>query len=138
MRLARQVFTLAEFLRASGWKPPRLARKAIVHGHCHHKAIMSMRADTALFDALGLDWALLDDGCCGLAGSFGFERGKYEVSMAIGELVLLPAAREAGEETLILADGFSCREQIAHGTGRTALHLAEAIALALEEGDTPP
>ncbi|HJT97045.1 MAG TPA: FAD-linked oxidase C-terminal domain-containing protein, partial [Rhodanobacteraceae bacterium] len=138
MRLARQVFTLAEFLETTGWKPPRLARKAIVHGHCHHKAIMSMRADTALLDALGLEWMLLDDGCCGLAGSFGFERGKYEVSMAIGELALLPRVREAGAETLILADGFSCREQILHGAGQTALHLAEVIALALEEGGTRP
>jgi FAD/FMN-containing dehydrogenase/Fe-S oxidoreductase len=134
MRLARQVFTLAELILQSGWKPPRLRRKALVHGHCHHKAIMSMHADTELFDALGLDWTLLDDGCCGLAGSFGFERGKYDVSMAIGELVLLPAVREAEAETLILADGFSCSEQILHGTRRTAMHLAEAIALALDNG----
>jgi FAD/FMN-containing dehydrogenase/Fe-S oxidoreductase len=133
MRLARQVFTLAEFLEKSEWKPPQLARKAVVHGHCHHKAIMSMQADTKVFDALGLDWTLLDDGCCGLAGSFGFERGKYEVSMAIGEASLLPAVRQASGDTLILADGFSCREQIVHGTGRAALHLAEAIAMALDE-----
>ncbi len=141
MRLSRQVFTLAELLGESGWHPPQLSRKAIVHGHCHHKAIMAMSADIALFDALGLDWTLLDDGCCGLAGSFGFERGKYDVSMAIGEAALLPAVRAAEPDTLILADGFSCREQIAHATGRTALHLAEAIALALggpDRGGTGP
>jgi Fe-S oxidoreductase len=137
MRLARQMFTLAEFLDASGWKPPRLGRKALVHGHCHHKAILSMQADAKVFDALGLDWTLLDDGCCGLAGSFGFERGKYEVSMAIGEAALLPAVRAASGDTLILADGFSCREQIAHGSGRAALHLAEAIALALAPATAP-
>jgi len=138
MRLARQVFTLAQFLEANAWKPPRLARKAVVHGYCHHKAIMSMDADTKVLDALGLDWTLLDDGCCGLAGSFGFERGKYDVSMAIGETVLLPAVREARADTLILADGFSCREQIAHGTGRAAMHLAEVIALALDQEGTRP
>jgi Fe-S oxidoreductase len=132
MRLSRQVFTLAEFLESSEWKPPRFERKALVHGHCHHKAILSMQADAKLFDALGLDWTLPDDGCCGLAGSFGFERGKYGISMAIGEAALLPAVRQASGDTLILADGFSCREQIAHGTGRGALHIAEAIAMALD------
>ena len=99
---------------------------------------MSMDVDTKVLDALGLDWTLLDDGCCGLAGSFGFERGKYDVSMAIGETVLLPAVREARADTLILADGFSCREQIAHGTGRAAMHFAEVIALALDQEGTRP
>ena len=131
-RLSRQVHTLAEFLGQSRWSPPALRRKALVHGHCHHKAIMGMDADRALLDKLGLDWQLLDDGCCGLAGSFGFERDKYEVSMAIGEHALFPAVRAAAADTLLLGDGFSCREQIAHGTGRRALHLAEVIALALD------
>ena len=99
---------------------------------------MSMDVDTKVLDALGLDWTLLDAGCCGLAGSFGFEHGKYDVSMAIGETVLLPAVREARADTLILADGFSCREQIAHGTGRAAMHLAEVIALALDQEGTRP
>jgi Fe-S oxidoreductase len=131
-RLSHQVRTLAEFLGESGWSPLALPRKALVHGHCHHKAIMGMDADRALFDKLGLDWQLLDDGCCGLAGSFGFERDKYEVSMAIGEHALFPAVRAVASDTLLLGDGFSCREQIAHATGRRALHLAEVIALALD------
>jgi Fe-S oxidoreductase len=131
MRLSRQVHTLAEFLGNAAWTPPRLACKAIVHGHCHHKAVLSMDADRALLDRLGLDWQLLDAGCCGLAGSFGFERDKYAVSMAIGERVLLPAVRAAAADTLIVGDGFSCREQIAHATGRRALHLAEVLELAL-------
>jgi Fe-S oxidoreductase/FAD/FMN-containing dehydrogenase len=131
MRLSRQVHTLAEFLGNAAWTPPRLACKAIVHGHCHHKAVLSMDADRALLDRLGLDWQLLDAGCCGLAGSFGFERDKYDVSMAIGERVLLPAVRAAAADTLVIGDGFSCREQIAHATGRRALHLAEVLALAL-------
>jgi Fe-S oxidoreductase len=71
---------------------------------------------------------MLDSGCCGMAGSFGFDRRKYDVSMKIGERVLLPAVRNADEATLIIADGYSCREQIAQATGRRALHVAEVLA----------
>jgi Fe-S oxidoreductase len=135
-RLAGQVYTLAEFLtkRAPDFRH-RLAqspfrRRAIVHGHCHHKAIMGMRADEQLLKQLGLDVQVLDSGCCGLAGSFGFEAGrKYEVSIAAGERVLLPAVRQAETDTLIITDGFSCREQIAQATGRRALHLAQVIQI---------
>ena len=130
-RLAQQVKTLAEFLRDVDWQPPRHTAKALVHAHCHHRAVLGLEADRALLDRLGLDWTLLDSGCCGLAGSFGFERDKYELSLAIGERVLLPAVRNAAPETLIVSDGFSCREQIAHGTERRAMHLAEVIAQAL-------
>jgi Fe-S oxidoreductase len=82
----------------------------------------------------GLDFESLDSGCCGLAGSFGYEADHYEISMQIGERVLLPAVRSTPPETLVVADGFSCREQIAHATGRRALHLAEVLQLALREG----
>jgi len=102
-------------------------RKAIVHGHCHHKAVMKMDAQEAVLTKLGLDYQVLDSGCCGMAGAFGFERDHYDVSMKIGERVLLPAVREASTDTLIIADGFSCREQIAQTTERRALHLAEVI-----------
>jgi Fe-S oxidoreductase len=128
--LAADVFTLAELLqeRAPHWRPPALTARAIVHGHCHQKAVMGMRADRELLARVpGLDVTFLDSGCCGLAGSFGFEARHYDVSMACGELALLPAVREAGNETLVLADGFSCRNQIAHGTGRLALHLAQLL-----------
>ncbi len=74
----------------------------------------------------------LDAGCCGMAGSFGFDADKYAVSQAIGERVLLPAVRKASSDTLIVSDGFSCREQIAQGTGREALHLADALKIALQ------
>jgi FAD/FMN-containing dehydrogenase/Fe-S oxidoreductase len=133
-RLAAQMFTLAEWLGQLDWQPPRLERRALVQGHCHHKSIMGLAADSDLFERLGLDAELLQSGCCGLAGSFGYEAGdKYDVSMRCAEDVVLPRIREAGENTLLLADGFSCRHQIQHGTGRMPLHLAEAIQLALRE-----
>ena len=91
---------------------------------------MGMEADRALLEKLGLDFEILDSGCCGMAGAFGFERDHYDVSVACGERVLLSAVREAGAETLILADGFSCREQIAQVTGRRARHLAEVLRAA--------
>ena len=84
-----------------------------------------------------MDWSAPAPGCCGMAGSFGFEQDKYGVSMAIGELELLPAVRQAAADTFIIADGFSCREQIAQSTDRQALHLAEVIAIALQGTVTP-
>jgi Fe-S oxidoreductase len=128
-RLARQTFTLSEFIDryAPDFHVPALDRRALVHGHCHQKAIMHMDADVKLLDAIGLDYQLLDSGCCGMAGSFGFERQHYDISMKIGELTLLPAVRAASADTLIIADGFSCREQIAQSTTRRALHLAEVL-----------
>ena len=83
---------------------------------------------------MGLNYEMLDSGCCGMAGSFGFEASHYDVSVAVGERVLLPAVRQAEDDTLIIADGFSCREQIAGLTGRGALHLAQVIQMALHEG----
>ena len=80
-----------------------------------------------------IDAEILDSGCCGMAGSFGFEQGHYDVSRAIGELVLLPRVRNADTHTLIVADGFSCREQIAQLTNRRAVHMADLVALALRE-----
>lgn len=130
-RLSRQSFTLAEFLVQRGWEPPRLEGTAVVHGHCHQHAVMGMDADRLVLDRLGLDWRLLDSGCCGMAGAFGFAEDHYEVSMACAERALLPAVRGTGAGTLILADGFSCREQITQATGRRALHLAEVLRKAL-------
>jgi Fe-S oxidoreductase len=84
---------------------------------------------------MGIDLEVLDAGCCGMAGSFGFEKGEhYEVSIRCGERALLPAVRQAPREALILADGFSCREQIAQGGGRQALHLAQVLRMAATEG----
>lgn len=130
-RLSRQAFLLGEFLERSGYSPPALPRKAVVHGHCHHRAIVGMTGDRSIFEKLGMDYRLLDSGCCGMAGAFGFEREHYDVSIACGERVLLPSVRQADHETLIVADGFSCREQIAQTTDRRALHLAEIVQMAI-------
>ncbi|NJN17973.1 MAG: FAD-binding oxidoreductase [Oscillochloris sp.] len=138
-RLAKQTFTLGEFLVRADYEPPKLRRKAIVHGHCHHKAIMRMQEELALFDRMGLDYEFLDSGCCGMAGAFGFERGeKYAVSIQAGERVLLPQVRDAERDTLIITDGFSCKEQIAQTTDRRGMHLAQVIQLALHDGEQPP
>ncbi|MCL4486973.1 MAG: FAD-binding protein [Chloroflexi bacterium] len=133
-RLQQQTYTLGEFLekKAREWPLPRLDRKALLHGHCHQKAIMKMDSEVATLSKLGVDLTVLDSGCCGMAGSFGFEKGDhYDVSIKAGERVLLPAVRQANAETLVVADGFSCREQIAQTTGCRALHLAQVIELAL-------
>jgi len=134
-RLASQTYLLSEFLQkhAPDYQPPHLTRKAIVHGHCHHKAIMKMGDEQAVLAKLGLDYELLDSGCCGMAGAFGFERAHFDVSLKVGERVLLPAVRQAEKETLVVADGFSCREQIAQTTERRALHLAQVLHLAMQE-----
>jgi Fe-S oxidoreductase len=128
-RLARQTFLLGDFL--SDFAPGALSGTALVHGHCHQKALLSMKPDQALLSAAGLQARLLDSGCCGMAGAFGFEADHYEVSIACGERVLLPAVRQAAPDTLIVADGFSCREQITQTTGRQPLHLAQVLARAL-------
>jgi Fe-S oxidoreductase len=128
-RLSGQAFLLDEFLVKyddRAW--PRVPGHAVVHGHCHHQAFFKMDAQRSLMERAGIDFEILDSGCCGMAGSFGFEREKYDVSIACGERVLLPKVRAAAEGTLLIADGFSCREQIAQVTGRRAMHLAEVLA----------
>jgi Fe-S oxidoreductase/FAD/FMN-containing dehydrogenase len=140
-RLSEKSFMLSEFLGryAGEWELPRLHRKAVYHGHCHHRAIMGLDAEQDVLDRLGLDYEVLDSGCCGLAGSFGFEAGeKYDVSIAAGERVLLPKVRELDEGTLVITDGFSCQTQIEHNTERRALHLAEVIKLAMDQGPAGP
>jgi Fe-S oxidoreductase len=138
--LSKQVFLLSEFLEqhAADFPIPKLARKALIHGHCHHKAIMKMSAEEAVLRRMGIDFTAPAPGCCGMAGAFGFEREKYGVSRAIGELELLPAVRQAPTDWLIVADGFSCREQIAQETDRRALHLAEVLQMALRESTESP
>jgi FAD/FMN-containing dehydrogenase/Fe-S oxidoreductase len=137
--LSRQTFLLSEFLetRAKHLPLPRLDRKAILHGHCHHKSLMKMTAEESVLRRLGVDFHSPAPGCCGMAGSFGFESDKYDLAIAIGELELLPAIRQAPDDWLIIADGFSCREQIAQGTPRRALHLAEVLHMALDASPEP-
>ena len=133
--LSRQTFLLSEFLEqklTAGATLPQLNRKGVLHGHCHHKSIMKMTAEESLLRRLGVDFTAPAPGCCGMAGSFGFNNEHYEVSQAIGELELLPAIRQAPPDWLIIADGFSCREQIAQNTDRRALHVAEVLQMALQ------
>ncbi len=140
-RLEPLTFMLADFLqeRAEHVRLPKLDRKAVVHGHCHHKSVLKFQSETEILKRLGLDLEVLDSGCCGMAGSFGFEPGgHYDVSMKCGERVLLPKVREAPSEALIVNDGFSCREQIEQNTNRHALHLAEVIKMAYERPPIEP
>ena len=138
-RLSGQVFLLSELLEkhAGSWRPPRLQGRALVHGHCHHKSILDMESELVQLRKMGLEVELVDSGCCGMAGAFGFEKEHYDVSMRIGERVLLPAIRGAGASTLVIASGFSCREQIAQGSSRHALHFAEVLQQALRSTSGP-
>ena len=149
--LAERTRTLAELLTEAGWHPDGLLeglrregpsgehrRRAIAQVHCHQHAIMGFDPDTEILRRCGVDVEVLDTGCCGLAGNFGFERGHYEVSAACAERGLWPAARSADPGTVVLADGFSCRTQLAAGrTGREGVHLAQLLA-ELTGGDVAP
>jgi len=131
-RLRRQTFLLGEYLQqVAGYVPPRRPGRVLLHGHCHQKALMSMDPDERLLRAMGAEVERPDGGCCGMAGAFGYAADSYAVAQAIGERRLLPAVRAAAPDTTIVADGFSCREQIRQSTSRRALHLAEALRLAL-------
>jgi Fe-S oxidoreductase len=139
-RLRDQTLTLSEFLerRVPKDRIPKLRRKAMVQTHCHHHAVLRFDPEETVFAAMELEADTLKSGCCGMAGSFGFQKDTHAVGQACGERVLLPRVREASPDTLILADGFSCKTQIEQGTKRRALHLAEALALALHEGHEGP
>ena len=132
-RLSRQTLFFSEFIDRYAADLPltRLKQHAVVHAHCHEKALLGRESRKAALEKTGLEFQMLDSGCCGMAGSFGFEKDKYEVSKQIGELVLLPAVRSAAAENLIISDGFSCREQIAQLSGRHALHTAEVLQMSL-------
>jgi len=132
-KLAEHTDTFGAFLEkySGNLNLPQLSRKMLVHAHCHHKAIMKTHQDEALFKRMGADYELLNSGCCGMAGSFGFEADKYDVSVAIGEKTLLPKVRNAKDSDVIVADGFSCREQVEQLTDRHALHTAEVLAMAI-------
>ncbi len=128
--LSSQTFTLAEYLQkmTPTYQPPRLSGRVLFHGHCHQKALMGTEADVALLRATGLEVETPETGCCGMAGSFGFQREHYDLSQQIGEHMLLPRVRAADEHAYIVTDGFSCREQIVQATGRRVWHLAEVLA----------
>ena len=139
-KLASQVFLLGEFLEreARDFFLPQIGGSAFLHGHCHQKSVLNMSDEEAVLRRLGVQHAAPATGCCGMAGAFGFEKDKYDVSLAIAELELLPALHALPSDWLIIADGFSCREQIRQLTGRRALHLAEVLSQAVAEDKRGP
>ncbi len=134
LKLAKRTFTIEEFLSSqlesgsiSSSDFEHCGGKVLIHGHCHQKALSSMVPTKKILMAAGYDPQLIPSGCCGMAGSFGYEKEHFEVSMKVGELVLFPKVREAEKETIILASGTSCRHQILDGTGKVARHIVEIL-----------
>jgi FAD/FMN-containing dehydrogenase/Fe-S oxidoreductase len=132
-KLAALAMPFSDYLvQVADWRPGNLlGRKAVVHMHCHHRAVLGLAGERELLTRLGLDFTILDSGCCGMAGSFGFKPAHYDLSVRTAERVLLPAVRSATPDTLIITDGYSCREQIDQLSGRTAMHIAEVARMAL-------
>jgi FAD/FMN-containing dehydrogenase/Fe-S oxidoreductase len=135
-KLSSQSFMLSEFLERAGYAPGRIEGKALVHAHCHQRAVMGIDAERSILNKTGMQVQVLDSGCCGMAGAYGFDPQHLDASLRIGEKVLLPAVRDAAPETRIIVSGFSCREQVHQGTERRTLHLAEILRAAIdtEEG----
>ena len=130
--VTRHVFLIDEFLAAQHRRTPLpfrggRGRRVLFHGHCHQKALAGTAAAREVLAAAGWSVEEVDSGCCGMAGSFGFEREHYDLSQAIGERRLLPAVRALPPDVHVVTMGVSCRQQIAHGTGRRALHLVELL-----------
>ncbi|WP_258868939.1 (Fe-S)-binding protein [Alkalilimnicola ehrlichii] len=126
--VANQSYLFSEFLTESDYQPPQLNQRALIHVHCNQHAVLDADADGRLLTRAGIDCHKLDSGCCGMSGPFGFERAHYDIAQAVGETVLLPAVREAPDDTLIVTNGFSCREQIAHNTRRRAAYRRNSIS----------
>ncbi len=146
-RLQGQTFLLSDFLRkkAPHYKVPQLHARALLHGHCHQKSLETLNDRTygklynekAVLEEIGLKLQIPETGCCGMAGAFGFEEGEhYDVAVACGRRVLLPEVEKLDEQAIIVADGFSCREQISQCTDRTALHMAQVLQLAKHQRET--
>jgi Fe-S oxidoreductase len=142
-RLHHNTFLFAAFLKehAPDYKPPKLHRKAILHRHCHQKSELKHEPnyEKQILEEMGMEVQEPETGCCGMAGAFGYTAGEeYDVSIACGERVLLPRVRESKDQTILVADGFSCREQISQETDRHALHIAQVIQLAKRYGPYGP
>jgi Fe-S oxidoreductase len=145
-RLGALVTTFSAFVQhhAPDLALPKLGRKALIQGHCHQKSIDvrndkekgKLFAEQAVLERLGIELREPETGCCGMAGAFGYEKENdhYAVSVACGERVLLPAVRRAAEDEILIADGFSCSEQIEQTTSRRALHMAQVVDMALGGG----
>jgi len=128
-KLKKQTMLLSEFLvkHAPDFRPAHTQRSMLLHVHCHHRALFNVKDELAALSATGGSVKMLDAGCCGMAGPFGFEKKSFSVSQTLGERALLPAVRAADPATVIVTDGFSCREQISQNTDRRAVHLAEVL-----------
>ncbi len=142
-RLARNAYHFGEFFEKFDIEVPRLHGQALMWSHCHHRATGGVSEEQKVLERMGLGTEPLSGGCCGLAGSWGFESGKFEMSMDCGEQALFPGVRAADPETVVVADGFSCKTQIAASdTDRGGLHLAQVMQLAraggLPRGSEPP
>jgi Fe-S oxidoreductase len=133
--LSDNAFLLGDFLNVSGYRPPRFDAEVVVHAHCHQKSLFGVTGEKAILAAMGVKATWLDSGCCGMAGSFGFDPRHAEISANVGELVLLPAVRQAPKQAFILTNGFSCREQIHQKTGRRVVHFAELLKIAHERAE---
>jgi FAD/FMN-containing dehydrogenase/Fe-S oxidoreductase len=138
-RLRRTSYHFAEFFKTFDLETPELQGDVLLWGHCHQRATGGMSADQQVLEQMGASVQSLTGGCCGLAGSWGFEEGKYGISMDCGEQAVLPAVRDADDEVVVVANGFSCKTQIDHaGSGRHALHLAQVMQLAREASQRRP
>jgi Fe-S oxidoreductase len=142
-RLAQNSFMLEEFL-ANELDRGNLdldlqaltTKKALLHGHCHQKAFAALSPVERVLNLIpDLEIKTIDSSCCGMAGSFGYEKEHYDASMEMGSLSLFPAINDAELDTLVVADGVSCRGQIEHGTGRQAMHVARVLQMALKTGN---
>jgi FAD/FMN-containing dehydrogenase/Fe-S oxidoreductase len=137
--LRDNVLTLAEALEryAPDWQPPAVARPAVGQVHCHQSSVLGFGADERLMARAGIDAKGMQRSCCGLAGNFGFEDGHYDVSRAAAERLLLPAVEGAAPDTVVMADGYSCRTQLEQLAGRRAAHLAEILDAETPDAETP-
>ena len=136
-RMQQNCYHWGEFFEKHKVELPKLDSKAMVWGHCHHKATGGIEPELKLLrEGMGMDAEEAKGGCCGLAGSFGFAPGKYDLSMKCGEVGWLPAARNADASTMIVANGFSCKTQLDESdVGRHALHMGEVMRIARMLGD---
>jgi FAD/FMN-containing dehydrogenase/Fe-S oxidoreductase len=141
-RLRKQTFLLSEFLEKKApadYRMPQLSQKALVHMHCHHRAVMGINSEKEILTRMGMEFEVLESGCCGMAGAFGFEKGEhYEISVKCGERALLPRVRSVANDELLITSGFSCREQIQQCAEKRAYHLAEVLQMALRTGVREP
>jgi Fe-S oxidoreductase len=136
-RLTRQAISLSDFLEhhAGAYTPPRFGgRRALIQAHCHHRSVLGFNTEKSLLKKMEIEFAEPETGCCGMAGSFGFERAHYNISMKIGERALLPAIRRESDDSLLIADGFSCRTQIEQATGKKPMHIAQVLCTGIEKG----